>query len=542
MSTREIWVADCETEKFLRGRFPKPFIWGAYNGSEFKIFNSTHDFLHFITRKKCIVYAHNGGKFDWHFVLNKIPEFSKILKISGRLSKFEIGEAEFRDSMNIIPIALKEFRKDDFDYDLNEPGRRDKPANRKIIIDYLRGDCVYLYDLVNNFITDYGLALTQASAAMKFWRKLSGIKAPNTGRPHYEKLSKFYYGGRVECFEKGTFRMPFKVVDINSAYPDAMMYRHPYGESINVSTTLPTTRHHIERSFIDVECYSDGGLPFRDAITGKLTFPSDTVRRLYSCSGWEFLSCIDTNTIHDYRIVKVYQLNDSIEFSKYVNHFFALKTEAKYNIERAEENSDWTKFYYWKAKYIFAKLFLNSLYGKYGSNPDKYRENILIGPEYIQAAAEEDGYRFEAMLYPWALCSRPLDENEQHYYNIATAASVTGFVRAKMWRALCSVDRPLYCDTDSIACVDARDLELDAHKLGAWDVEAECDYGAIAGKKLYAFRKTDKKWKIASKGAKLSAAKIVRVAHGKVVKYEPDAPSYSLNRGVKFIDREIRMT
>ena len=41
------------------------------------------------------------------------------------------------------------------------------------------------------------------------------------------------------------------------------------------------------------------------------------------------------------------------------------------------------------------------------------------------------------------------DDPKDSFYNVATAASITGFVRAFMWRAICDSEEPLYCDTDS---------------------------------------------------------------------------------------------
>jgi hypothetical protein len=98
----------------------------------------------------------------------------------------------------------------------------------------------------------------------------------------------------------------------------------------------------------------------------------------------------------------------------------------------------------------------------------------------------------------------------------------------------------MYCDTDSIACTDTGNLEIDPSALGAWDIEAQCDYGGIAGKKLYAFHdKNTGKWKTASKGVRFTPEQILEVAKGHETKYNPIAPSFSLKRGVKFISRRV---
>ena len=80
---RTIAVIDCETDPFKRGRIPAPFIWGFYNGEtyeEFTNFNEvpstkllkdmrdTSELIPYLQSQDIIVYAHNGGKFDYHFL------------------------------------------------------------------------------------------------------------------------------------------------------------------------------------------------------------------------------------------------------------------------------------------------------------------------------------------------------------------------------------------------------------------------------------------------------------------------------------------
>lgn len=520
---KEIWVTDSETDPFKAGRIPKPFIWGAYNGSEYHQFTDTDEMVDFFAEKDVIVYAHNGGKFDWHFILHRLEQFEPLMVISGRLAKFKIGACEFRDSYNILPFPLSAYQKDEIDYNIMEADQRHKPENWKAIVKYLKSDCVYLWDMVTQFIDRYGLHLTQAGAALKVWEKIADTKAPKTNAFFYESMAPYYYGGRVECFKTGIINQDFKVIDINSAYPHAMKHLHPYGDSYDVSDSLPNTKAHIQRAFIRLTCVSRGAFPFRGQ--NGLDFPSDDIKREYTITGWEFLAAIETKTIEDWDIIEVLTFGESIRFDNYIDHFYSMKDECK-------KNDD-------KAGYIFAKLFLNSLYGKFGANPDNYDEYTIVKPCYIEAA-EQDDYNFCAELGEWALCSRPLSEEKQRYYNAAVAASITGFVRAYMWRSICQCEGVMYCDTDSIACTDTGALELDPSKLGAWDIEAECDSGGVAGKKLYAFHMKGGGYKTASKGVRLTAEEILEVAAGEEVTYNPENPSFSLKRGVKFISRKVK--
>src|SRR5574343_877900 len=56
-----IAVIDCETDPFAKGRTViRPFIWGYYNGAEYREFRETHTLVEFLCERDEIVYAHNG--------------------------------------------------------------------------------------------------------------------------------------------------------------------------------------------------------------------------------------------------------------------------------------------------------------------------------------------------------------------------------------------------------------------------------------------------------------------------------------------------
>ena len=524
---REIWAADCETDPFSYGRVPLPFIWGATNGKDYYQFDDTEQFVKFFKNKKCIVYAHNGGKFDWLYLTDYIADFSPVMLISGRMAKFTIGECEFRDSYNILPTPLSAYKKDEFDYSLLEKEKRDIPGNRAKIEQYLQDDCVYLHEYIIAFISEYGCNLTLAGSAMKFWEKhfLQKKQKANTSQSFYNEFSKFYYGGRVQAFKSGLINYPVTVADINSAYPYAMTFNHPYGDDFRALKHLPVDPGTLERSFIVLVGTAKGSLPFR---TKKgLSFPDDDVQRTYQVTGWELIQAMEHNAIDIQRIVKCYTFGETICFDDYVQHFIEQKNSAK-------QSND-------VAGYIFAKLFLNSLYGKYGANPEKYEEFEIIPPEYIRASADDD-WRFVSNVKQRALVAKPLDESKWRFFNTATAASITGFVRAMLFKSIKQCKDVVYCDTDSIIARDVSALELDPFKLGAWDVEAECTHGGVGGKKLYAFYKNDGGTKIASKGARLTAEQIMYICDGNEFTYKPEVPTMSLRSGIKFIDRKICMT
>lgn len=487
----------------------------------------------FISERDCIAYAHNGGRFDWHYLVEYIEPFTDCMVISGRLARFEIGKAQFRDSYNIMPMPLRAggHKLEIEDFSIFEREQRDIPSNREIIRERLRTDCVYLYRMLETFFLEFGSHLTISSASMSCWSKIARCDKPTTTPEFYARFAPFYYGGRVESFSTGVVESKFDIIDINSAYPYAMTFLHPYGTMPYESLALPNSRASIQRAFITLETESSGALPFRDD-DGSLKFPADGDIRTFHITGWEFLAALETGSIRQYDIKSVLQLPESIEFNSYMDHFYKMKTDAKAAGD--------------PARYEFAKRFLCSLYGKFGSNPDNYSEYQLIPPRFIEMAEEADGYLFCAELGPHALMARPLSDVKKRFYNVATAASITGFVRAMDWRALCDVRSTgatvHYIDTDCLHASGSGNLQLHDSRLGAWKIEASCDYGAYAGKKLYACRTVEGNWKTASKGVKLSHEEIVRVALGETVTFEPTVPQYSMKRGIHFVPRKIRKT
>lgn len=526
---REIWTVDCETDPFLRGRIPKPFIWGAYNGSEYHQFDTSDRMVDFFLYRRCVVYAHNGGRFDWHYCLHRLEPYSDVLVIAGRLAKFKIGETEYRDSYNLLPMPLRSGgAKLEIDYGILELSERDKPANRVIIEERLRTDCVYLYQMLEKFVADYGLHLTFPSASMHAWSKLSGIAKPETNSSFYQIFEPYYFGGRVECFESGIIERPLKLYDINSAYSFAMLSDHPWGEIPNETTSLPDSDSAIERCFITLEQTSSrGAFPLRSD-TGGVTFPADRESRVFHITGWEYLAARDTGTLGYHEVRRVLQLPLKLNFVGYMDHFYGVKVTAKLAGD--------------VFAYECAKRFLCSLYGKFGSNPENYFEYRLIPPRYLDAAFESEGFMFCAMVGKLALCARPVAEHKARYYNVAVAASITGFVRAYLYRAIRAARSPVYVDTDCILCSEYPGIITDPTKLGSWKLESEIDYAAIAGKKMYALRTIDGKWKTASKGVKLPASDIVKIAKGEIVEYEPEIPQYSFKRGIHFVPRKIKRT
>ena len=546
---RRVCVLDAETDPFVFDRVPEPFVWGLDDGREFRLFRKGEEVIEHLRGRNVVVFAHNGGKFDYILLREHLEPHSPVRMINGRLSGFRIGNAIFRDSYLILPTALKNYKKDEIDYRLFEADVREDPEVWAQIVKYLEADCKYTRELVVKFREIYGGGLTLASSGMKFFKSLTGIEIPKTSKAFYRTFKPFYHGGRVSCFRPGIHDLKKLIaIDANSAYPTAMMDYHPWGERYSVWTGMLPDPPEIPRSFITLEAKSTGVF----AIETKLgmDFPDDGIKRVFHTTGWEFLAARETGALEDYKIHQAITFHDWITFREYVDHFYTMKKEA---VPKS-------------AEYIFAKLFLNSLYGKFAADPERYRNYYVVPIEDVPYIERNEharywGYRLENKFSSkLALISKPLEEGEYRYYNVATAASITGYVRAMLWKALKECVRPAYCDTDGIICEGFRG-EF-GKELGQWKLE-ESNSGlpwrrlAVAGKKLYALHdgvtpwgKFDKDgapigWKLATKGVnpiEFSGPKVFRVAAGEEFKHRKAAPSMSLKSGINFIERRIRRT
>lgn len=566
-SRKTFWTLDCETDPFKHQRFPQPFIWGAYEGDsgEYLELGTAAEVALFFQKQKTTVYAHNGGKFDYHYLREYINSDEPLLVINGRLAKFRIGECEFRDSLNLFPnTRLKDFgNKLEIDYKLLEPEARKDPNVMAEIKRYLRQDCVGLWEVIRRYWDEYGRSLTQAGASMRVWQKMSGLTAPRQTKAQHDRYRPYYYGGRVQCFEQGIVRTNFKVADINSAYPRAMLESHPFSpEGILESSLPPDSKLHT--CLVTLDCTSRNALPWKEENTQELYFPDDEagnrnrVRR-YHVTGYELMTAFELNALSNVKIKEVHRFPMTVEFSSYINRFWDHRKIAK-------ETGD-------VAGAMFDKYFMNSLYGKFGSNPENYAEYVIARDETVESWAAQGYYPYKLWGDRHLMCRTPTEaelnssDGKWRYYNVATAASVTGYVRALLFTSLTRCSRPLYCDTDSISAVDTSSLDFGT-KLGQWKDEGAYDYAAIAGKKMYAKHKQgmaweydgneedEKKqtWKIACKGvnfrkglwldeqgksvtAESGRGKlftgpelITQIAQGERIDYEPEAPTFSLFR------------
>lgn len=524
---RKIGTLDLETDPFQYGRTPLPFAAGFYNGDTYyqtwgdNCVAEMMDYLSELPPHK--IYVHNGGGFDFWYLQNWIT--NPLFFIKTRLAKCGLlDKHELLDSYRMIPVPLKDFQKEEIDYNLFWFPTREK--HKKEIGFYLQKDCEYLYQLVMDFINRYGPHLTIGSAAIKQLKKMHPQK--HESEQFDTRFRPFYMGGRNEVFERGELHGDFKIYDVNSMYPYVMSaYQHPLGGSY-----MHTKRIRDNRvTFAHVTATSNGALPLMGS--GRflgLKFPHGR-NTFWACSH-EIHAGIDLGILRIEKVHDAYMFNKSQDFSGFVEKFNALKVEC-------DKSGD-------KGGRLFAKLLLNSSYGKFGQNPRNFSD-CEIFDDFAELKAA--GYQPVTMMGDRYIGAKKSELRPYSFNNVAVAASITSAARAQLMRGISAAHRPIYCDTDSIICTHL-DADMDETKLGAWKEEARCDTLYVAGKKLYAAYDKgepllvgkDKKEKKACKGANLSASTIRDIAMGREFTNQIDAPLLKMGQEAKFIQRKIVAT
>ena len=516
-------VIDCETDPFLFNRVPKPFcveflsqdgICESFWGDD--CIEQCVNFLEKLD-KPYLIFAHNGGKFDFHFFAKYIDNPLQI--INSRIVKCKLFQHELQDSYAIIPIPLHGYKKEVFDYRLLENDKREK--NKQKILNYLHTDCVYLLELVSAFVERFGVRLTVGQTAMRELKKLH----------EFERLSpeddaffrEFYYGGRVQCFQGGVMQGPWQIYDVNSMYPKAMRdFDHPVDGAFYVTDELPDDGSFY---FVEFEGENFGALPTRT----KTGLSFDQKDGIFKACSHEVEAAMKLGLLQIDKVISCHVAVETQRYESFVDTFYKQKVDAKLSGDHVGE--------------IFAKLMLNSAYGKFGTNPANFKDFKIVHSPDDELEMREDGWSLENDYDDFEIWSKTSIIRDQSFYDVSIAASITSAARSILLKGIHQAKDVIYCDTDSLICKSFSG-EVSKTELGAWKLEAEADFAAIAGKKLYTLynQGAKKPVKLSSKGGTLSMKELIKIAKGGLVDFRNAAPTFSIRNETKFILRKFKNT
>jgi DNA polymerase elongation subunit (family B) len=511
------------------------------------------------------IYAHNGGRFDFMFLIRKIR--GDIIFKGSAIMSARIGRHSIRDSLYIIPESQRNIDKDNFDY--SNMRRANRERARLEIIRYCVSDCRKLLRIVLKFIDNFGLKLTIGQASIGELRH-DYPEIERLGEGMDNILRDFYKGGRVSCIAgRGDFHGDFKTFDINSSYPNVMAkFRHPIGNFWDYKI-IGGGPINDETCFIELECDNYGALMGLD---DQNRMSANIEHGVFCTTIHEYNMAIKYNLIENIKIIRRLDCSKQTTFEKFVIPRYENRQKIKAELAamkaRGGENS--AAWFDLRDDDLFYKLVLNSSYGKTGQDPRRFKCYFITAPNCEPPEAwfasleripehERELYRDdpEFLGRDYWIWHKPAPRLS--FNNVGVAASVTGAARAVLLEALQHAENPLYCDTDSIICEHLQGVDMHPTRLGAWDLEDELTRVAIVGRKTYCvWHREPKKrtaaqlaqgaspdYTIKSKGVspdQLSCDDIIGMISGGSTLTRNRAPTFDRFGGQRYIERRIRAT
>jgi len=477
----------CYVRRIKRGQ------WSAPKWERFKTADTFWAFVHqwVKPKRRLYIFAHNLA-----FDLTQVHGFS-ILQSQGwectsRIIAPKVLNLTYRkdgasirlvDTYNYYPMALKALgdmvglEKYDFPDEADTPELWDTYCRRDVEI------MVAAMKLWWQRITDWELgnfAVTLASQCMNAYRHRfmgtsifidSNDRANETGR-------KSYLGGRTEAFFIGKVRERLWCLDINSMYSYIMRnMKVPY-RLATTSTRLDT--HELDYLLHRYDVVADVELEVNEAVIpirleGRTTWPIGSFNAALTTP--ELRYALDHDMITKINYAAMY--HSEVIFSEYVDFFYGERLKARKQGDTATEG--------------ITKLFLNSLYGKFGQNGQKWS---LVGKsdtldvryfDFWDADTNElTKYReFAGMVE--MLEERP--ESRDSFP--AIAAHITAYARMYLWELMqaAGLDNVYYVDTDSLMVnktgYEALKARIHKSRLGSLKVEWQSDDVILNGLKDY---------------------------------------------------------
>lgn len=445
-------VVDIETDE--RGRFTDGCV---YDGVRYMFFKNSGKLAEFIALNAGTYYAHAGMRFDFVLLFSELIQYGDWdVSFAGSTAiMMRSKNVTLLDSYRLIPVSLAAASaRFSSVTKIDLQGRMPWELTEEERLEYLRVDCVSLWNVISNFYSLIGeyfvpaFAPTLPSLAMKLWRatlKKSIFVTLNERVMELEKSS--YFGGLCWVNSKyvGTSH-DVVVIDVNSMYPYQMLGLFP------ASYRGGWTKKFSSKSL---------GLWRVKYKTDHLPFIFDCDTRKLSHEG---CAIVDTDTVNflmenyyvEVQIGYVYTDVDFI-FREFVQHAYSLRLTGD------------------EALSFTAKILMNSLYGKFAQRAETRRLSTLY---------PGTGAKFKASSLDGCEVFEIYENSEVPHRFVVLSSLVT--LRARLHLKKLSIAmgcEVAYCDTDSLHLIAPSEIQA-SKQLGGYKQEYE---GKIVylGKKLY---------------------------------------------------------
>lgn len=391
-------------------------------------------------------------------LINDVGSIYSIKVCFKKVKGHEARIIEFRDSLKKINGTVRQIAeayhlpisKGEIDYRLN---RDENYIATKEEIDYVKRDTEIIARVMNLLYEKDMTKLTSSGDTFYLYKKHMGFNFkyffPELDIELDNYFRKSYRGGVCQVNEKYKNKILHSdyVYDVNSMYPAQMCKEVlPYGTPIFFKgeyifdIKMPLYIIHI-----NVDCKLKDG--FRPTVLLNKGF--------FSLSN-EYL--IDTKM----EMIELYLT--SVDFEIFKKHYDIFEIEYidgyKFYGSRNLFKSFIDPIYERKCNSIGAekqlnKLLLNSLYGKFATNP-RHIDKIPF--------LDSDG-KLKYKVIDDILIGKT--------YYVAVASFITSYARKQLFEAIQNnYDSFIYCDTDSIhLTTEAKNIEIDSKKIGAWKLE-----------------------------------------------------------------------
>jgi hypothetical protein len=409
-----------------------------------------------------IVTAHKDA---YHLdILSSTNWFKKSLKETGKA--FGVLKMDTPDFMNVDDETLREYCRND----------------AWVLLEIVRRYSLWIRE---NNLGDFADTIAgQAFNAYRHrWMPSRSIELHRW--PEIEKLERAsYMGGRCETFRIGEYSGITKL-DVNSMYPFIMANGQIPNRLLSgveplddesIWSALDSGRWVVAKVKLNM---NEPAIPYK---SNRLVFPIG--RFDATLANPEISYILDNPEVGEIESIESGAVYSTIDlFSEYVTHFYDLK--------RLSKDS---------ATVAMAKLFLNSLYGKFGQKANSELELYTNQPN-IDAMMENDIFTLtdeelgvDVIRLGDVVYQKPkkLEESASNSAPIISSA-ITSASRAYLDSLIRKAGREhvLYVDTDSLFVDDVglNALRKDIHpsRLGALKIEGRTDRCVLKGAKNYIF-------------------------------------------------------
>jgi hypothetical protein len=500
-----VWLArkqfSCDFETTTTLDDCRVWSWGYREIGNEKVFRygtTIEGFMEWVSTVNADIYFHNL-KFDGSFIVNWLLHngftwckhakeqgtFNTIISKMGQWYQIDIcygwkGRKKIhtviRDSLKKLPFPVKKIAEDfklpikkgDIDYHKKRPVGYELEDEE---IEYLHNDVDIVARALEIQFSQGLTKMTNGSDSLNNFKSTIGKEVfkhhfPILSDELDDKVRKFYKGGFTWINKKfaGKILQRGIVFDVNSLYPSVMYNRPlPFGVPVyyegqyKPDDTHPLYLQHIRCSFT----IKEGHIP-----TIQLKQNGFFAENEYlESSKWEIVDLYLTNVdlelfiehynLYDVEYVEGWKFQSKVGlFKQFIDYWTFIKITSTGAIK------------------LLAKLMLNSLYGKFATNPD-----VTGKIPYLK----EDGS-----------CGFSLGEPERREpVYTPMGAFITSWARYEtITTAQKCYDRIIYCDTDSIHLTGTETPEVikdivDPDKLGFWKFEYEFKRGKYIRQKTY---------------------------------------------------------